>query len=74
MTNKPKPILREYAYLELMSAMTKLIGNGQPFQNCHNCMSWMYDEDKCRRFNAKPPTHILINSCEAYEDDGIVPF
>ena len=69
-----KPILRENAYLELMSNMTRLITSGKPFQNCLNCMSWSYDRDLCSKFNAKPPTHILIYSCEEYSDDGEIPF
>lgn len=67
-----KPILREYAYLELMSAMTKLITYGQPFQNCLNCMNWK--NGKCAKYNAVPPPHIILNSCDDYEDDGVVPF
>lgn len=71
---KPKPILRENAYLELMSAMTKLIGNGQPYQNCLNCMSWDYGNDYCGKYKAKPPTEVIVNSCPEYDDDGQVPF
>ncbi len=69
-----KPILRENAYLELMSAMTKLLTTGKPYQNCLNCMSWDYSADLCGKFKAKPPTHVLVYSCDEYSDDGEIPF
>jgi hypothetical protein len=78
MTIKPHAILRQDSYDDLVSAINKLFVGKSNFthiyQNCLNCKFWNYGGDKCGKFNAKPPAEIIIYSCEAYEDNGCIPY
>lgn len=44
-----------------------------PYRNCLNCTNWNFDMDGCNRFKAKPPTEIIVYSCEQWEEERI-PF
>lgn len=76
---KPTPIVRDNKELELRAdvanAVFKLIklGNGV-YKNCLNCMNWDFGNDQCKKFNAKPPTDIIVYSCPAHEDNDDIPF
>lgn len=74
MYKQPKPILRQEVWLNLQSDLVKTITRSNIFQNCLNCKHWKYNEDLCGKFNAKPPTEILIYSCPEYADDDEIPF
>jgi len=73
---KPKPILRQEAWLELQSALTKILNNPHsiPYQNCLNCKYWNYGQELCNKFNARPPADVICYSCEHYEDNDDIPF
>ncbi len=71
---EPKPIIRQEVWLNLQTDLVRLIANSRIHQNCLNCMNWKYDLDLCGKYNLKPPTDILINSCPDYQDDGEIPF
>jgi len=74
MYEQPKPILRQAIFVELQSDLVRLIANSKAFQNCLNCQYWVAKEDQCGKFNAKPPTEIIVYSCPEYLDDGNIPF
>jgi len=38
------------------------------------CTHWDYGNDQCGKFKAKPPTDVIVYSCESYEDDDDIPF
>lgn len=77
---KPNPILRAEPYLELQSSivnfMNKQLSNPirYPYKNCLNCTHWDYGKDQCGKFNAKPPTDIIVYSCPQHEDNDDIPF
>lgn len=41
------------------------------FRNCTDCFNWNEKNDKCNKFNVKPPTRVLVKGCEEYEE---IPF
>lgn len=73
---KPKPILRQEAWLELQSALTRILNdpNRLPYQSCLNCKHWNFGKELCEKFNAKPPPDIIVYSCPEYEDNNDIPF
>lgn len=71
---KPKPILRAEAYSNLQSAFTRILNSQFAYQNCLNCKHWDFNFDQCGKFKAKPPTEIIVYSCEHHEDDDDIPF
>lgn len=75
---QPKPILRQESYMDLVAAINKLfIGRSNfthIYQNCLNCKHWNYGDEICNKYNARPPTEIIIYSCPEYEDNGDIPF
>lgn len=71
---KPKPILREKAWMELQTVLTRIIANGVPYQNCLNCKHWNYGKELCDKFNSRPPADIIVFSCEHHEDNDDIPF
>lgn len=71
---QPKPILRQEAWLNLQTDLIKNITRSNIFQNCLNCTSWSLKYDLCSKFNAKPPTDIIVYSCPEYTDDQDIPF
>lgn len=80
MYKQPKPIIRPIPHGDLFStigdAIRKQITHAAnfPFQNCLNCKHWKFDKDLCGKYNAKPPTEIIVYSCPAYEDFDDIPF
>jgi hypothetical protein len=40
------------------------------WQCCLNCLSW--DGNRCDKFKAVPPPHIIVNGCRDHEDE--IPF
>lgn len=53
------------------------------FRSCYNCEHWIEgtqqgsllkfeDRQKCKKFNARPPTKIIVTGCEAHTDN--IPF
>lgn len=71
---KPKPIIRAETYATLQTAFSRILNAQYPFQNCLNCTHWDYGNDQCGKFKAKPPTDVIIYSCESYEDNDDIPF
>ena len=77
---QPKPIIRAIPHGDLFSTINdsirKYITNAanHPFQNCLNCKHWNFANDKCKLYDAKPPTEIIVYSCPSYEDGEEVPF
>lgn len=77
---QPKPIMRTISYTDfhsgIIAAVDKVIKNPsmQPYQNCLNCEHWHFGKDLCGLFNAKPPTDIIVYSCESYKDGNDIPF
>lgn len=80
MYEQPKPIVRAIPHGDLFSTVNEAIrkfisnANNHPFQNCLNCRSWNFKQDLCGKYNAKPPTEIIVYSCPAYEDNEDIPF
>ncbi len=77
---KPKPILRNEYDINLRARVTDFIQKNitdlhdHPFKSCLNCTQWDYGQDLCKKFNAKPPTDIIVYSCPEHEDDEGIPF
>ena len=75
---KPTPKIREGKEIELRSSIANLIHRyltgSNPYKNCLNCTHWDYGKDQCGKFNAKPPTDIIVYSCPQYEDNDDIPF
>lgn len=74
---KPKPQIREMMEGNIKYAIEKIFKVGvvsYPYKNCLNCLRWSSERDMCIKFNAKPPTEILVYSCEAHEDNDDIPF
>jgi hypothetical protein len=73
---KPKPVLRHEAWLELQTALTRILNSriGIPYQSCLNCKHWHFGKDLCGKFNTRPPTDIIVYSCDDYEDSDDIPF
>ena len=74
MYKQPIPIIRQETWSNLQSDLIKNITRSNIFQNCLNCTHWKYTEDKCGKFNAKPPAEIIVNSCPEYTDNNDIPF
>jgi hypothetical protein len=73
---KPMPTIRPSAERSVQYAIEKVFRTGQidfPYRNCLNCSYWSFADDLCGKFKAKPPTEVLVYSCEAYEEIEI-PF
>jgi hypothetical protein len=74
---KPMPTIRPSQEASIRYAIEKIFkvtNIGYPYRNCLNCIHWSKERDLCGKFNSKPPTEILIYSCEAYEDNDDIPF
>lgn len=75
---KPTSKIREGKEIELRSSIANLIHRyltgSNPYKNCLNCTHWDYGKDQCGKFKAKPPTDVIVYSCESYEDDDDIPF
>lgn len=80
MYKQPKPIMRQSSYADFYQAVQvavdKVIKQPQtfPYQNCLNCEHWSYKKDICSKFNARPPTEIIVYSCSEYVDNEDIPF
>lgn len=73
---KPMPTIRpssESAIKYAIETVFRVKQNDYPYQNCLNCKYWNFDMDGCNKFQAKPPTEIIVYSCEHYEEIDI-PF
>lgn len=72
---QPIPIFRKEANIELQSWLRRiLVQFPYPYQNCLNCKNWDAANDQCGLYKAKPPTEIIVYSCEAYIDSHDIPF
>lgn len=74
---KPAPIIRDTMVPTIQYAIEKIFKVGAveyPYKNCLNCIRWSAERDICVKFNAKPPTEILVYSCEKHEDNDDIPF
>lgn len=74
---KPMPTIRPSQETAIAYAIEKIfkVGRiGYPYRNCLNCISWNFDMDGCNKFQQKPPTEIIVYSCEHYEDNDDIPF
>ena len=75
---KPTSKIREGKEIELRSSIANLIHRyltgSNPYKNCLNCTHWDYGKDQCGKFNAKPPTDVIVYSCSQHEDNDEVPF
>lgn len=74
---KPMPTIRPSSESSIQYAIEKIFKVGRvgfPYRNCLNCIYWQVEPDKCGKFNSKPPTEIIVYSCEAYEDNDDIPF
>ena len=40
------------------------------WRTCLNCDNW--SQNKCIKFKAVPPPHVIVNGCKDWEDD--IPF
>lgn len=43
-------------------------------RSCLTCVSWNIKEEKCRRYDARPPAWIIAFGCDNYTDENEVPF
>lgn len=74
---KPMPTIRPSSESVIKYAIEKIFRVGRigfPYRNCLNCIHWNVEKDLCGKFNSKPPTEIIVYSCDFYEDDGDIPF
>lgn len=75
---KPTTKLRDGKEIELRSDLANLVHRYligiHPYKNCLNCTHWDYGKDQCGKFNAKPPTDIIVYSCPQHEDNDDIPF
>jgi hypothetical protein len=77
-----KPIIRKEASLEfhskiVQSAFETLEKNSDkyfPFQSCINCKNFSEPDEKCLKYNMRPPVRVLVFGCNDYEDVGDIPF
>lgn len=45
------------------------------FQNCLNCKFWNGANELCLKYQMRPPAHVIVNACPAYEDsEDALPF
>lgn len=77
---QPKPVMRQSSYADFYQAIQTAIDRviktpaTVPYQNCLNCTHWDFVDDKCKLYNAKPPTEIIVYSCPSHEDNEDIPF
>lgn len=74
---KPTPQIRPSSESSIKYAIEKIFRVnhiGFPYRNCLNCMRWDMSKDLCGKFGSKPPTEIIVYSCEHYEDNDDIPF
>ena len=74
---KPAPVIRDMMTTNIQYTIEKIFKVKEatyPYKNCLNCIRWSSSLDKCIRFNAKPPTEIIVYSCEHHEDNDDIPF
>jgi len=77
---KPKPLLRNGYDITMRAAVADFVQKyvtslyDHPFKSCLNCTYWDAGKDLCKKFNAKPPTDIIVYSCPDHEDDEGIPF
>lgn len=46
------------------------------FASCLTCNHWERQAELCRKANppARPPAHVIVNACAAYQDYDQIPF
>lgn len=74
---RPEPLIRptmESSIKYAIEHIFKVKRNSFLYRNCLNCVHWNEDNDLCGKFNARPPTEIIVYSCESYEDNYDIPF
>lgn len=74
---KPIPLVRpsqESLIRYAIEKIFKVTNIGYPYRNCLNCLNWEFNNDYCGKFKSKPPTEIIVYSCEHYEDNDDIPF
>lgn len=72
---KPVPTLTPYTEGLIRQSVERLFkptDGSYPYRNCLNCDHWNFDMDGCNKFRAKPPTDIIVYSCEQWEQE--IPF
>lgn len=77
MYKQPYPILRSESLENLKQSVVRLFDRnrvGYPYKNCLNCLNWNESADVCKKYNARPPTEIIVYSCPEHEDNDDIPF
>lgn len=42
--------------------------------SCISCKNFDHANEVCKKFNARPPAHVIAFACESYEDNDEIPF
>lgn len=72
--------LRHTTKTEIGNALGKALSDtfkrSDMFASCITCMSFDDKKELCNKATPpqRPPAEVLVNSCDAYEDDGEIPF
>lgn len=77
MYKQPVPILRDLEAEHIKHNLMKLFNVtaiNYPYKNCLNCKNWNEKSDICGRYNARPPTEIIVYSCPDHDDNDEIPF
>jgi hypothetical protein len=57
---------------EARKVVQELIVRTQGWQCCLNCLDWDKANERCDKFNARPPAAIIVVGCKDHTND--IPF
>lgn len=49
-----------------------LMDQEKVFRNCTNCEHWRHTEERCGKWNARPPATVIVTGCDDHSDE--IPF
>lgn len=44
------------------------------YQSCITCVHFDPASENCKKYQQRPPAHIIADGCESYEDTNDIPF
>lgn len=72
---KPLEMRVPYSIQEFFAKMLNHLGHRSDwFATCITCEHWNSQKEICNKFGIRPPSCVIADGCEYYEDNDEVPF
>lgn len=72
------PTLRPDAYYDLQAiiadGLQRIAKENHVYKCCWNCVNVNKAQDKCGKYNVKPPIEVITFGCRDWEDQDQIPY